>query len=206
MGHASYAPTWSQPLSFPRVLWGHSSRRVVFLFWGADLRLWHYWQMWTMQDPRKMWLATGSPLTVWWKMQSLGARLQQPLAFQIWLSQRLSLCLWGGRALNDSRIVIFRYFLMHNPLFCESTRGHHVALESLFLGAGRGSVIGLPFCVSGVLHQRPEVVLWKLLNIQMIFWWICWGESGLPIPFLCHLGTISQDTFMLRKKNLNKIF
>ena len=28
---------------------------------------------------------------------------------------------------------------------------------------------GLPFWVTGVLCQRPEVVLWKLLSIQMIF-------------------------------------
>ena len=47
----------------------------------------------------------------------------------------------------------------------------------------------LPFWVPGVLHQCSEVVLWKLLSIQMIFWWICGGESGLPILFLCHLGT-----------------
>ena len=47
----------------------------------------------------------------------------------------------------------------------------------------------LPFWVPGVLRQRSEVVLWKLLSIQMIFWWICGGESGLPILFLRHLGT-----------------
>ena len=29
--------------------------------------------------------------------------------------------------------------------------------------------IGLPFWVPGVLCQHSEVVLWKLLNIQMIF-------------------------------------
>ena len=39
----------------------------------------------TVQDPRKTWLATGSLLTVWWKMQSLGLRLKQPLASWIWL-------------------------------------------------------------------------------------------------------------------------
>ena len=47
----------------------------------------------------------------------------------------------------------------------------------------------LPFWVPGVLYQYSEVVLWKLLSIQMIFWWICGEESGLPILFLCHLGT-----------------
>ena len=52
--------------------------------------------------------------------------------------------------------------------------------------------IGLPFGVPGVLCQHSEVVLWKLLNIQMIFWWICGGESGLPVLFLHHLGTASD--------------
>ena len=46
---------------------------------------------------------------------------------------------------------------------------------------------GLPFWVPGVLHQCSEVVLWKLLSIQMIFWWICGGESDLPILFLHHM-------------------
>ena len=32
-----------------------------------------------------MWLATGNLLTVWWKMQSLGLGLKQPLAFWLWL-------------------------------------------------------------------------------------------------------------------------
>ena len=48
---------------------------------------------------------------------------------------------------------------------------------------------GLPFWMPGVLHQRSEVVLWKLPGIQMIFWWISWGESGLPFLFLCHFRT-----------------
>ena len=46
----------------------------------------------------------------------------------------------------------------------------------------------------GVLCQCSEVVLWKLLSIQVIFWWICGGESGLPVLFLCHLGTTSWVT------------
>ena len=46
---------------------------------------------------------------------------------------------------------------------------------------------GLPFWVAGVLRQHSEVVLWHLLSIQMIFWWICGGESDLPVLFLCHL-------------------
>ena len=37
----------------------------------------------------------------------------------------------------------------------------------------------LPFWVPGVFLYHSEVVLWKLLSIQMIFWWICGEESGL---------------------------
>ena len=48
---------------------------------------------------------------------------------------------------------------------------------------------GLPFWVSSVLRQCSEVVLRKLPGIQMIFWWIFGGESGLPVLFLCHLRT-----------------
>ena len=38
-----------------------------------------------------------------------------------------------------------------------------------------------------VLCQHSEVVSWKLLSIQMIFWWICGEESGLPILLLHQL-------------------
>ena len=57
----------------------------MYLLWGADLRMRPSWQMSTVQDPRKTWLATGRLLTVWWRMQSLGPRLQQTLAFRLWL-------------------------------------------------------------------------------------------------------------------------
>ena len=48
---------------------------------------------------------------------------------------------------------------------------------------------GLPFWVLGALHQHSDVVLWKLLNIQMILWWIRGWENGIPVLFFCHLGT-----------------
>ena len=50
---------------------------------------------------------------------------------------------------------------------------------------------GLPFWVPGVFHQHSEVVLWNFLSLHMIFQWICGGESGLPVLFLCHLMTVS---------------
>ena len=85
VGRLSYSPPRSQSLSVPGAPQGHSPRRIVCLLWGADLRLWHSWQMPTVQDPRKTWLATGNLLTVWWKMRSLGLGLKQPLAFWLWL-------------------------------------------------------------------------------------------------------------------------
>ena len=51
---------------------------------------------------------------------------------------------------------------------------------------------GLLSCVPDVFCQHSEVVLWNLLSIQMFFWWICGGESGLPVLFLCHLRTASS--------------
>ena len=51
---------------------------------------------------------------------------------------------------------------------------------------------GLLFWVPDVLCRHSEVVLWNLLSVQMFFWCICWGESGLPVLFLCHLRTASS--------------
>ena len=48
---------------------------------------------------------------------------------------------------------------------------------------------GMLFWVPDVLCWHSEVVLWNLLSVQMFFWWICGGESGLPVLFLCHLRT-----------------
>ena len=51
-------------------------------------------------------------------------------------------------------------------------------------------------CLSEVLvvFQGPlEVALWKFLSMQMIFWWICGGESGLSILFLHHLTHLQPD-------------
>ena len=64
VGRVSYSPAQSQPLSFLGVPRKHSPRHAVCLLWGADLRLWHSWQMSTIQDPRKTWLATRSLLAV----------------------------------------------------------------------------------------------------------------------------------------------
>ena len=55
----------------------------------------------------------------------------------------------------------------------------------------------LPFWVLGVLRQHSEIALWKLLNIQMIFWWVCVRDSDLPVLFFCHLGTAPSYDFFV---------
>ena len=56
---------------------------------------------------------------------------------------------------------------------------------------------GLLFWVPDVLWWHSEVVLWNLLSVQMFFWWICGGESGLPVLFLRHLRTSSRIYFII---------
>ena len=71
----------------------------------ADLRLQPSWQMSTIQDPRKTWLATGNLLIVWWRMTSLGPRL--PLAFQLWLSPACLSASTGGRGQSTAGWLSF---------------------------------------------------------------------------------------------------
>ena len=98
LGQCILSSPWSQLLGFPSTQRERCLRCAVCLLWGADLRLRPSWQMPIIQDPRKMWLASRSLLTVWWRMPSLGLRL--PLAFQLWLS---SACLSAsGRGVGRS--------------------------------------------------------------------------------------------------------
>ena len=66
----------------------------------GNLRLRPSWQMSTVQDPRKTWLATGSLLTVWWMMPSLGPRLS--LALQLWLLPACLSASVGGMGLSTA--------------------------------------------------------------------------------------------------------
>ena len=61
---------------------------------------------------------------------------------------------------------------------------------------------GLLFWVPDVLCWHSEVVLWNLLSVQMFFWWICGGESGLPILFLCHLSSHHYCRFLMWCSNI----
>ena len=61
-----------------------------------------------------MWVAAGNLLTVCWKMPSLRLRVQQLLAFWLWLSQA---CLSAsGRGGAGTQLALLWYSLI--PLFC----------------------------------------------------------------------------------------
>ena len=133
----AHCPRWSVHLnhlpspgrSVPQVHCESTVSAVPCLLWGADVRLRPSWQMSTVQDPRKTWLAIGSLLTVWWRMPFL--RLRLPLAFRLWL---LYACLsTSGRRCGEERparsqLTLLWYSL--NPLFCEPAR-LRVSLEPL---------------------------------------------------------------------------
>ena len=84
----------SEQLRRPGAQCARHLRCAVCLLWGADLWLRSSWQMSTVQDPRKTWLAAGRLLTVWWRMPSLGPRL--PLVFRLWLSHACLSASGGG--------------------------------------------------------------------------------------------------------------
>ena len=110
-------PGWSVSWVYP---WGHSLRCAVRLLWGPDLRLWNSCQISIFQDPRKRCLATGSLLTVWWKMRCLGPRLQHPLAFWLWLPHT---CPSASRERGTYIAVGFLSSDIHSILCSESAPG-----------------------------------------------------------------------------------
>ena len=83
-GQCVLLPPLPQTLGFLGAQREHHFRCAVCLLWGADLWLPPSWWMSTVHYPRKTWLATGSLLTVWQRMPSLGPR--SPLSTQLWLS------------------------------------------------------------------------------------------------------------------------
>ena len=60
VGGASYHLPCPSHLGFLGEQWERCLRCAVCLLWGADLWLRPFWQMSTVQDPRKTWVATGS--------------------------------------------------------------------------------------------------------------------------------------------------
>ena len=82
----------------------------------ADLRLWPSLQMSAIQDPRKTWLATGSLLTVWWRMPVSEAEIAPCLlALAVCLSVSVR-----GKGLELRQLALRWYSI--NPLFFEPAR------------------------------------------------------------------------------------
>ena len=75
VGWGILSPPLSQLLGFLDAQREHRLTCAVCLLWGIDPWLQSSWQMSVVQDSRKTWLATGSLLTVWYRMLSLGRRL-----------------------------------------------------------------------------------------------------------------------------------
>ena len=93
-------------LSFLGALGEHCLRCAVCLLWRAHLRLWTSWWMSTIQALRKMWLASGSLLTVWWRMPFLGQDCSSPLPSG-----------WGGASTQpaSSPLVSAQSFFLSGP-------------------------------------------------------------------------------------------
>ena len=117
----------------------------MYLLWGADLKLQLSWQMSTIQDSRKTWLETGSLLTVWWRMPVSEAEVAPCLL--VLAATHMAVCLLLGEGPGDSRLVLLWYLLNLWSPFKDNEQ---------------------PIWVPGVLCQHSEIVLWKLLSVQMI--------------------------------------
>ena len=96
--------------------------------------------------------------------------------------------------------------LLYNSLMKGSPSLTLLSFYLLYFALPHFKENGLPFWVPGVLHKHSEVVLWNLFSVQMIFQWLCWGESGLPILFLCHLRTTSYCALMLKMHFLKEAY
>ena len=75
VGWGILSPPLSQLLGFLDAQREHRLTCAVCLLWGIDPWLQSSWQMSVVQDSRKTWLATGSLLTVWWRMLVSGAEI-----------------------------------------------------------------------------------------------------------------------------------
>ena len=111
----------------------------------ASLRLWNSWQIWTIQDPRKTWLVTGSLFTARWEMQSLGRRLQwSPLCSNSGCCTHASLPP-TGESLKQLPACSPLVFARAQSFVGECTRGHSAELER---SRGKGLCFSLSLCHS----------------------------------------------------------
>ena len=128
----------------------------------------------------------------WWQRQPLGYFEN----WELWLGTYSVGCFFSSqlccplRFHNSPQTHLWEGFLLFGNFSFTTPSPGRVSVPNSFvfyilsylLLKGMGCN-GLPFLVPGVFHQHSEVVLWKLLRIQMIFWWICGRESD-PHPIL----------------------
>ena len=140
-------------------------------------------------DPPRCWWIPASGLLLCWQLR-LGAC---SVGFFFFFSSQLCCPL---RFQNSPQTRLWEGFLLFGNFSFTTPSSGRISVPNFFVSFCLLYFVlppfkenGLPFWVPGVLCQHTEVVLWKLVSIQMIFWRICGGESGLPVLFLHHLGT-----------------
>ena len=138
----------------------------------------------TIQDPRKNWLATGSLLTIWWRVQVPGAKIGAALclpALAVAVSCLL-LCLWPGEGPVCSWLALLWYLLssLSRPGFeLEPFKGKFsLSISSLRLFSGHsGSVLTLR--TDNASHASLSSP--RLLVVDVSFW----ATSPLAVAVRC---------------------
>ena len=125
---------------------------------GADLWLQPSWQMSTIQDPRKFWLATGNLLTVWCRMPVSGVKIAPcllALAFAC-----LSLFLQWREGLVCSLLAPPLVFIQSFVLWeGQGTLGYSFLQESSLFLFFWFSLSGYPTVWVAISHYLPRIVL-----------------------------------------------
>ena len=121
----------------------------------------------TIQDSRKTWLATRKLPTDWWKIPSLGPRLQQTLAFFLWLSHTCCYDSSVGSGLYSAGWISFCICSI-----CCSVSGPGCASEP-FLGKALSLSLFL-------FSSSPAIPQFQLLSLLSSFR-LSSGHSGLVL-------------------------
>ena len=164
---------------------------------------WHWTLVLSLRTDDAAHASTRSPHLIWVDMS-------------VWATSQLLIAIWHNFCGEVSRLCFLLWFLS-SPLTLP-VKGFPVVWKLLLHDSLprmdlRPAILCLPFCLyplsylilrrlvclSGILCQHLEVVLWELLHMQWSFWCICGVKSGLLVLFLCLLGTALPVIISLRK-------